>query len=163
LTESIEPFRCSPEDTIEQENAGNGEGDVKHSFYEQRKFTMSLLFQIDARTEGHQKDNDEHPYGLTVNRAFLLDILSHVDADEEDGNPTPEDFQVTYGLVDGDYPLHHDAPNDGYQRCPPIERVLDDEFHVEWRNGIEHHDGWYVPEMQFAIEPEIPIDEDVSQ
>ena len=48
---SVEPLRSTSEYTIKQNDSSNGERDIEHSLYKERKLTMYLLFQPDACAE----------------------------------------------------------------------------------------------------------------
>ena len=56
------------------------------------------------------------------------------------------------------YPLHHYAPHHHKQRQPAIGGVASDEAHIPWRDEVEQHDGWHVPERQLVVQPEVPVD-----
>lgn len=124
---------------------------------------MFHLLKIDTCAKCHQEDEYDYPPCLSVKGLSIHDPFPHIDADEEDGDAAPEYFQVPYSLIDRCHPLHHHAPYDCHHGQPTIERILLDEFHVKGSDGVEHHDGRDIPEMEFTIEPEVPIDKDVTQ
>lgn len=86
----VKPARGAAEDAVQQQDAGDGERDIEHAFQEERKHAMLLLFQEYARQQRHQEHEPYHPYRSAVERLFLSDHLTHVDADEEDRHAAPE-------------------------------------------------------------------------
>ena len=54
--------------------------------------------------------------------------------------------------------LYQDAPHDHHHRQPPVDRVALDEFHIGRGKEIEHHCGRDVPEVEFIVQPEPPVD-----
>ena len=108
---AVEPLRRAAEDTVQEQDAGDGERDVEHTLQEEREMAVLHLFQEDARQERHQEHNPNHPDAGSVQGLFLSNHLAHVDADEEDGHSAPEYLQVSHGMVDGGDVLHEDAPH----------------------------------------------------
>lgn len=108
--EGIEPFRHAPEYPVEHQYCGNGKGDIDHPLDVEWELPMGHLLQVKRGTEGHHEGKDQHPDTRAVDFFLLPDHLSEVDADEEDGDPTPEYLQMPYGMMDGWYPLYQDAP-----------------------------------------------------
>ena len=119
---------------------------------------MLLLFQEDARQQRHQEHEPYHPYRSAVERLFLSDHLTHVDADEEDRHAAPENLQVSYSLMYWGDILYQDAPHNHHHRQPAVDRMAPDEFHVGRGKEIEHHRSRDVPEVELIMQPEPPVD-----
>ena len=160
---SVEPLRRAAEDAVQEQDARDGERDVEHAFQEKWEHTMLLLFQEDASQERHQEHNPNHPDGGSIERLLLSHHLPHVDADEEDRHATPKYLQVTNGMVDRRNVLHEDAPHNHHHGQPSIYGVALDEFHIAWGEEIEHHRGWDVPEVEFIVQPETPVDGNLAK
>lgn len=163
LAEVVEPPWCASEHTVEHQDGGYGERYVEHALHEEGKLSVAHLFEIEACAEGHGEGEKQQTDRRAGQRGLLLDILSHVDADEEDGHATPEDLEMSHGMVYGQHPLHHDAPHNHEQRQPTIHGPSRDELHVSWCEGVKHHYGWHIPEGQLIMQPEVPVDEDVAK
>ena len=64
--------------------------------------------------------------------------------------------------MDGGDILHEDAPHDHHDGQPAVDGMPDDEAQIGWREEVEHHRGGDIPEGQFVVEPEVPVDGDVA-
>ena len=53
--------------------------------------------------------------------------------------------------------MHH------HHRQPAVDRMALDEFHVGRGKEIEHHRGRNVPEVQLIVQPETPVDGNLSE
>ena len=155
---AVKPSWSTAEDAVQEQDARDGERDVEHSLQEEREHTVLLLFQEDACKQRHQEHQPYHPDAGTIKRLLLAYHLAHVDADEEDRYSAPENFQMTYSLMNRCDVLHQDAPHDHHHRQPFVDGVALDEFHIGWGEEIEHHGGWDVPEGKLVVSPEIPVD-----
>ena len=162
VTGSVERLGRASEHPVEQQDRRHRERDVEHPLQEDGKLAMAHLLQKHARRKGHAKHDQYHPDGGAVQRLLLLHRLASVEADEVDGHATPEDFQVAHRLVDGRDILHEDAPHDHHDRQPSVDGVPDDEAQIGWREEVEHHRGGDIPEGQFVVDPEVPVDGDVA-
>ena len=129
---SVEPMGSAAEDTVEQQDAGDGERDVEHALQKEWKHAVFLLLQEDACHQGHQEHEPYHPYRCAIQRLFLSHHLSHVNADEEDRYTTPEYLKMSYGMMDGRNVLYQDTPHNHHHRQPSVDRMPFDEFHVGW-------------------------------
>lgn len=160
---SVEPMGSAAEDTVEQQDAGDGKRDVEHALQKEWKHAVFLLLQEDACHQGHQEHEPYHPYRCAIQRLFLSHHLSHVDADEEDRYTTPEYLKMSYGMMDGRNVLHQDAPHNHHHRQPSVDRMPFDEFHVGWGKEIEHHRGRNIPEVKLVVQPEPPVNGYLAQ
>ena len=59
--------------------------------------------------------------------------------------------------------LHQDAPHHHDHGQPTVDRMAPDEFHIAWSKEIEHHRGRNVPEVQLIVQPETPVDGNLSE
>ena len=161
-TETVEPPWRTAEQTVEHQDERHGEGDVDHPFHEQGEPSVGHLLQIDTRGEGGNERDEYQPDTGSVDLGLPSDNLPAVDADEEDRHATPEYLDVPHGLVQRTYPLHQHAPEYHQHRQPAIDGMAPDQSHVGRCPEVEHHDGGDVPEGQFVVQPEVPVDGDVA-
>ena len=123
---------------------------------------MALLFEKDACKERHYKQNNHHPDARAVNTLLCSHHFSHVDADEENGNATPKDFNVPHSLMNRRDILHENAPHNHDNGEPTVNGMSADKLHVSRCKAIQHHDCRDIPERKFIVEPEAPVDSDVT-
>ena len=159
----VYPFRSAAEDAVEQQNAGYCKRDIEHSFQEERELTMFHLLQENAGEKRHQKHDPDHPDACSVERILAANHLAHVDSDEEYRYTAPENLQMTNCLMDRSNVLHQDAPHHHDHGQPTVDRMAPDEFHIAWSKEIEHHRGRNVPEVQLIVQPETPVDGNLSE
>ena len=69
---------------------------------------------------------------------------------------------MPYSFMDWCDVLYKDTPHDHSHRQPAVDGVADDKVHVKRTGDIEEHDCRDVPEGQFIMQPEIPVDRDVA-
>ena len=100
----VHPHRCAAQDAIKQQNGGDGEGNVEHTLYEEGKQSVLGLLKEYTGCQGHDKAEDDHPYGGSIQLLFLHDRFAQVDTDKEDGNAAPENLQMANGSVYGWHP-----------------------------------------------------------
>ena len=124
---------------------------------------MLHLFQEDAGEQCHQKHQPNHPDARPIESVLSPYHLSHVDADEEDGHSAPKDFQMSYGLMDRGDILYEDAPHHHHHWQPMVDGMSFDEFHIGWGEEVEHHCGRDIPEVEFVMQPETPVDGNLSE
>ena len=70
---------------------------------------------------------------------------------------------MAHSLMYWHHPLHDDTPAD-HQHGQPAEYGMPRyELHIERCPEVEHHDGWHIPERQFVVQPEAPVDGDIQE
>ena len=160
---AVHPLGCAAEDAVHHEHAAHRERYVQHTLHEEREESVAHLLEVEARAERHEERDEQQPHRVGRQLPARAYHLAHVDADEEDGHTTPEYLQVSHDGMYRQYPLHHYAPHHHKQRQPAIGGVAHDEAHIPWRDEVEQHDGWHVPERQLVVQPEVPVDGDVAE
>ena len=138
----VKPTLSAAEVQIQQQDAGDGERDIEHAFQEERKHAMLLLFQEDARQQRHQEHEPYHPYRSAVERLFLSDHLTHVDADEEDRHAAPKNLQMSYSLMYRGDILYQNAPHNHHHRhiLSNVSRIVP--LYVGFEKSLSLDDEW---------------------
>ena len=59
--------------------------------------------------------------------------------------------------------LYEDAPHHHHHWQPTVDGMSLDEFHIARSEEVEHHRGWDIPEVEFVMQPEPPVDGNLSE
>ena len=106
----VEPLGRAPQDAVADQDKRDGQRDIEHALDKQRELSVANLLKEEARGWGHDKHDDQHPDALTINGTLLPDHLAHIDTNEEDGHPAPEDLQMANGAMHRTNPLNNHTP-----------------------------------------------------
>ena len=144
-----------------------GETDTKrnicHALEEERETVAQSTLEIDThpRTE-HKRQHHGNPT-LGFGSATLLYPSSDIDSDEEYGNAAYKDFYVAQTEVKAVVVAHQHTKQHCHYRQPTPRSRTADKCHISRGNGVECHNGWYVPEMELVIDcPEVVVEQNVE-
>ena len=59
--------------------------------------------------------------------------------------------------------LYEDAPHHHHHWQPTVDGVSLDEFHIARSEEVEHHRSWDIPEVELVMQPEPPVDGNLSE
>ena len=145
-----------------EQHQRDGQRDIYHPLHEQREASAQSVFERDAGIGGEGKEQQDEPERRTLVAPTLTDRLPHVDADEEDGDAAPKDFDMADGMMERCHILHHHTEHHRHHGKPAPQLLATDEVHVGRGKRVHHHDGGDEPELPGITLPETPVDADVG-